>query len=231
MKLLNKISAIALLVGATSLNAQQLNLMSENGNNNSTGLINLRPFEETPNIAGTRYINDVFLPANVASQKGTYLMRYDVANDNMEFKKAEGQVFVLNKNPDSDYVITFNSTKEKYSLLKYNDKNGKEIFGYLKQLAGNDNITLYKRERINFVPEKIPKNGYEDKSPAKYQRGADEYYLKTNGKIEVFPSNKKKLLALYPDKKQQIETFLKEVDPSFKTDQGLSQITQFISTL
>lgn len=203
-------------------------LISTNGSSNSTGLIDLKAYEKNTKIEGSPYIIDKFLPATVEGVKGTHLMRYNAANDDIEYQKEENNIFVLNKSLKK-YDVTFMSNKYKYSVYEYTDTKGELVKGFLIELYSST-LTLLKREKINYVPEKYPKNGYEDLVPAHYERADDEFYLKEGDKIFPFPKNKKQLFSLYPEHKNDIDNFLKSNKISFKKDSDLISLVGFLST-
>jgi hypothetical protein len=204
-------------------------LVSTNGGSNSTGLIDLKAYEKNTKIEGSPYVVDRFLPATVEGVNGTYLMRYNAASDDIEYQKEENNIFVLNKSLKK-YDVTFMANKYKYSVYNYIDAKGESVKGFLIELFSST-LTLLKRERINYVPQNYPKNGYEDLVPAHYERVDDEFYLKEGDKISPFPKNKKQLFLLYPQYKDNIDSFLKSNKISFKKESDLIALVSFLSNL
>lgn len=67
--------------------------------------------------------------------------------------------------------------------------------------------------------------------PAKYVKMDDTFFLKNKDKgTSKFPDNKKGLLKLFPDKKEAIESFLKENKIDFDSESDLMKIIDFIAT-
>ena len=67
--------------------------------------------------------------------------------------------------------------------------------------------------------------------PAKYYKSSDIYFLKTKEKILEFPSSKKRLSKIFPDKKEAIEAFVKENKIDFDKESDKIKIIDFLATL
>ena len=65
---------------------------------------------------------------------------------------------------------------------------------------------------------------------SQYSKSSDVYFLKNNGKIAEFPSNRKKLAKLYPDMKGVIETFVKENKIDFDKEADKIKIIDLLAT-
>lgn len=204
-------------------------LISTNGSSNSTGLLDLRPFNDDSKVEGSQYIVDKFLPATIEGVEGTHLMRYNAAKDDIEYQKEENKIFVLDKSLKK-YDVTFMGNNYKYSVHEYTNYKGESTKGFLIELY-TSTFSLYKREKINFISDKYPKNGYEDLIPAHFERADDEFYIKKGNEIIPFPKNKKYLIAFYPEKKPEIEVFFKNNKLSFKKEKDLISITSYLSSL
>lgn len=188
----------------------------------------LRPFYYEPNkTVGTAYINNNFLPATVGDLKGNALVRYDVHNDEFEFVKGKDTLLLYK---DAKFgTITFANTGTKYKLIEYN-KKGKLAQGYLIWLFEKNNVTLFKKQNISFTNERLAKTSFETNQPAKFERGKDTYFFKDNDKpVFEFPSNKKGLLKLYPEKKTEIESFIKQNNIDFEKESDIIKLIEFLA--
>lgn len=204
-------------------------LISTNGSSNSTGLIDLKPFENNSKVEGSQYVIDKFLPATIEGVEGTHLMRYNALNDDIEYQKEENKIFVLDKT-NKKYDVVFTTNKQKFGVYEYTDIKGETVKGFLIELyAGN--VSLLKREKVKYVSEKYPKSGYEDLIPAHYERADDEFYIKSGNNILAFPKNKKALIKMYPDKKSSLDDFFKKNRVSFKNEKDIISIVAFLSSL
>jgi hypothetical protein len=204
-------------------------LISTNGSNNSMGLIDLRGFESSATIEGSAYVNDKFLPARIEGVEGVHLLRYNAANDDIEYQKEDDKIFVLNKS-DKKYDISFIGTKNALRVYDYTNTYGDSVKGFLNELYASK-ISLLKREKIKYVAEKYPKNGYDNLVPAHFERENDQYYIKDGERIVAFPKNKKYLIALYPSKKAELENFFKQNRYSFKDEKDLTAIASYLSAI
>lgn len=221
---------ISLFFSAFSI-AQDMgqSLVSTNGGSNSMGLIDLRNFENSPTIEGSAYVNDKFLPARIEGVEGIYLLRYNNVNDDIEYQKDADKIFVLNKS-EQKYDITFVGTKNKMRVYDYVDYYGNQTTGFLSEIYSSK-ISLLKKEKINYIPEKYPKNGYDVLAPAHFERVKDEYYIMEGDKIVSFPKNKKALIEMYPKKEEEINSFLKKNKLSFKDQNDMIGIVSFLSSV
>jgi hypothetical protein len=94
------------------------------------------------------------------------------------------------------------------------------------------NYTLYIKEKVTYYSGKVAKTTLEKDMPERYVKADNGYYFKNKeaGIIE-FPDSKKQLIKLYLDKKQEIETFIKETKVSFSEDYDRIKIIDFLATL
>jgi hypothetical protein len=184
---------------------------------------------EPAKTEGSPYLNKLFAPALVAGVSKNAMMRYDAFSDEFEFVNSTRDTLVLNKvEPYTN--ITFTITNTKYQLVDYKNK-GKETKGYLIWLFEKNNYALFKKQNVLYTKARIAKSGYEKDTPAKFEKGNDTFFLKDGDKgISEFPSNKKGLLKLYPEKKAEIETFVKQNDIDFDKESDLIKIVDFLAT-
>src|SRR5690606_38302356 len=129
------------------------------------------------------------------------------------------------------HTITFKNGMFTFKLRDYTDAKGKPARGYLIEKFSNNDIALYRKERVVFMAGKEAVNSYSNDVPPKLNRAKEEYYLQTkDGKTVEFP-NKKGLISMYPNKKSEIEKFLKENKLGFNRESDLIAITKFIANL
>lgn len=183
---------------------------------------------EPSKIVGSPYLNKMFAPAIVSNVSKNAMMRYDAYSDEFEFVNSTRDTLVLNK-VEPYTAITFTITNTKYQLVDYNNK-GKMTKGYLIWLAEKNNFTLYKKQNVTYTKERIAKSGYEKNTPASFERAHDTYYLKDNDKgIFEFPSNKKGLIKLFPEKKTELESFIKQNSIDFEKESDMIKIVDFLA--
>lgn len=181
------------------------------------------------NVEGTPYLNPMFTPATVNDVAQTAMMRYEANADEFEFINSTRDTLVLNKEERFN-TITFTLTNVKYKFVKYKDKKGEEVDGYLILLAEKNNSMLYKKQVVKFIKEKFATSSYDSDQPARFERGEDVYYFKNKeNPIVEFPNSKKALIKLFPDKKADIEAFLKQNKIDFGKEADLITIANFIA--
>ena len=184
-------------------------------------------------IEGSPYINNNFSLANIEGIPNNILMRYNGGKDEMEYildENGKKDTLVLRK-ADPLKTIVFKTPSTTYKYVPYVNNKGVSTYGYLVVLSEKNNVILYKQESVAYIPAKQASNSYQTSSSAKYNRAEDRYFLKTENGTSPFPDSKKKLLALYPDQKSALETFLKENKISFSKESDLIKLTAFIATM
>lgn len=180
---------------------------------------------------GSPYTNKFFLPAKVGEIKNNALMRYDAYNDEFEFIDAKKDTLVLNK-ADKFSNITFVNGNLRYELVDYTNRKGVLTNGYLIKLHEIKGYTLYKKQTVTYSKEQVAERPFEPSSPAKFEQDKDVFYFKNNDKgIVMFPSSKKNLLKLYPEKKTEIEAFVKQNDIDFDKEADMAKVIDFLASL
>ncbi len=178
---------------------------------------------------GSPYVLKVFMPAKVGDLSGNAFMRYNAFNDEFEFIDAKNDTLVLNK-VEAFKDITFVGTNVKYELANYTNKNGEASSGYLVRLHEKNDYVLYKKQKVNHYEAKAAKSSYDAGSPAKFEAVDDLFFYKTKEReIGEFPSNRKGVLKLYPDKKEKLEAFFKQQNIDFKNESDLIKLIEFLS--
>jgi hypothetical protein len=169
---------------------------------------------------GSPYFNKAFSLAKIDDSEHKFAIRYNAFSDEFEFLNSKNDTLVLDKT--SNYPkITFAGSNKKYVLVSYTDFTGKNHTGYLIEQYQKNNWFFLKRERISFYPGKKAKTSLENDMPAKYNKEREDFYLrKPDGSIVEFPESKKQLSKLFPDKKEAIESFVKEQKIDFEYDQN-----------
>lgn len=182
------------------------------------------------NIVGSPYFIEKFLLSEIVGVSIPVLIRYNGYKDEVEVKK-DDEIYLLPK--DSVYgEIVPKIGNYKIKFFKNGSLNGEHFSGYLFSLFSNNNVELLKRDKIVLQKAKEADNSYDMSVPPKYVKAKTEYLIKLNVDIfKEFPKGKKELIALYPAKKAEIETFLKENKVSFKEEKDMVKITEFIASL
>ncbi|HNP32465.1 MAG TPA: hypothetical protein PKN96_04185 [Flavobacterium sp.] len=180
---------------------------------------------------GSPYLNKAFLHAKVGDLIQNALMRYDAANDQFEFITATNDTLILNKTGALG-DISFSIPKATYQLVNYTERDGKKTTGYLVKLYEKNNFTLYKRQKVKYYPATAAKSSYDTASPARFDPMRDTFFLKRGeGEIIELPSGKKGILKLFPEKKDDLEAFIKQNDLDLEKERDVIMLIDFLASL
>lgn len=181
-------------------------------------------------IQGSQYLVKEFKLSEVSGVEQKLMVRYNAYTDQIEVEMENKEIFSLTKkNPYQ--TIFINSFQKKILLLNYKIDN-KEVNGYLVELFNENEICLYRRDKVDLEKGREPKTSYETYIPSKMVKANEEYYLGLNGKIPIqISKNKRQILELFPEKKEQLNVFFKKNDYSLKDEMSLIKTTKFLSTL
>lgn len=181
------------------------------------------------NTEGSPYLQKMFSLAKISTVSKSVLMRYDVFSDEFEFIDSKKDTLLLIKSAQFN-SITFTGTNTKYQLVNYINDKKEATLGYLIHLYEKNGYTLFKKQNISYFAEKKATVTFQKTTPAQFVPSKDSYYLKNGDKgISEFPSNKKNLLKLFPDKKDDIEAFLKKNAIDFSKESDKIKIVDFLA--
>lgn len=211
---------------------------SQNGLNGVQNLVNDGFISTTAtkfntNIKGSPYITDEFNLAKISnSTNQIYSVKYNGFLDEFEMQGKDNEIYAINKNESKDLIITFINTKKKYQIFNYfNEENDLEL-GYFIHINSQNPIKLLKKERIIFISEKKSSTGYDRAQPAEYKRSKDKYYIKVKDlEAVLLPSNKKKLVILFPTFEKKILTFIKTEKIKLKKETDLMKLINYLNQI
>ncbi|AWI25413.1 hypothetical protein [Flavobacterium pallidum] len=219
------VSSVASLCAQT-----RISNMINRTNGGSTSLVEKMGKKDSEAATGTPYVSPAFILATISNVKETILVKYNAYSDEMEIDNGDGKIFVLPKEDDFNTITLKTGTV--YKLLDYKNSDDVNVKGYMVEKTTVNGVTLLKKEKINLIAEKQPINGYGSYVPPRYDKQSEEYYLLLkNNRVVSFPKNKKKLQELFPGQAEKINSYLKENDLSFKKENDMVKLTQFLSTL
>ena len=196
--------------------------------NLGTGIFKNAKLEATHPL-GSPYVINKFADAKVGTIDQIAKMRYNVYKDEFEFISPKNDTLILDR--VNDFIdVKFVNSNIKYKLVNYLNLDEKYQYGYLINMYEKNEIGLFKKEIILLSDEKIARTSLERDIAPQYSKSSDVYFLKNNGKIAEFPSNRKKLAKLYPDMKEVIEKFVKENKIDFDIDADKIKIIDLLAT-
>ncbi len=224
----NRIFTLLSIFALTTLVAQNQNSSQDSNIFTSPNTSVLTSFNENlVGTVGTPFVDDFSL-AKVTGYKENYLIRYDGHKDQMQLKNFENQIIVIDKRTVSEVIFSNGSI---YKVYDYNLKNDKKN-GYLKQVKDNNKVSLLKKETVKFYPAKAAESSYQSDRKATYKRVDDIYlvYDKASNSINSI-SKKKAFLSLFPEKKSELEKFLKSNKIKFSKEQDLIKLVDFLNSI
>ncbi|MFV8270680.1 hypothetical protein ACNQGP_12220 [Flavobacterium sp. GT2N3] len=179
-------------------------------------------------VEGSEYLVDEFRLAEVSGIPQQIMVRYNAMTDMIEVQNEKKEVFSLMKKEPFN-TITIISFTDKIKLTNYKTKD-RDINGYLVLLLNNNEVDLYRRDKINLQIGKEAINSYSPATSARYVKANDEYYLSLKNETAVMmPKNKKELQDLFPEKKEEIAVYLKKNNFSLKDEKSVIEIAKFVS--
>jgi hypothetical protein len=183
---------------------------------------------DSATIEGSQYINKEFRLAEISGTTQKLLVRYNAMTDMIEVQNEKKELFSLIKK-DPFNTIAIATFTHKIKLLNYKTKEG-EVNGYLIELYNQNQVSLFRRDRVILQKEKEAINSYAVSTPARYIKASDEYYLSLKNETAVMmPKNKKELQDLFPTKKEEIATYIKKNNFSLKEEKSIIEMVKFIS--
>lgn len=171
-------------------------------------------------VLGTPYANTNFLPSLIPDSPESILVRYDANKDLVEVLIDE-KVYELPK-------------IEKFSTLKFKNSDITLVYiennGYFFRLVNGTN-QLLKKEKIqiqnvkpSIEPNSMIKDGY-----SKFEKVSPTYYIKTQNSLEKVSKDEQSVISLFPDKKPEIEDFMKKNKIKLKNEFDLIKLVNFLN--
>jgi len=179
-------------------------------------------------IQGTLYLNEEFSTGKIITSEGATFenipLRYNAYSDDLEFQKGEDTY-----NIDPKTIIRraeFGGAV--FGCMKY-DSFGK-IQNGLFEILTEGKATLLVKYTIKFL-EKEKVQAFADPKPARFDAPKKEYYMTMDGAPAKLITNKKSLLELFGDRKDEMESYISKNKLSVREDEGLTKIIAHFNTL
>ncbi|WHF50483.1 hypothetical protein QGN23_08535 [Chryseobacterium gotjawalense] len=177
-------------------------------------------------VQGTPYIYPDYVLGRVEGFPESYKMRYNANIDEINFKKGDQDLALLKDKPYG--TVNFKETNEIIKLEQYIYKNN-TILGYLFVVADKDNLKIFKKSTISYSPFVAAKNSYDIDKPAAYKKLPDVYFIKKgNGEIVEMPSNKNKLIDMFPEKKEAVNQYFKNNKVNLSDGKDLKKLAEIL---
>ncbi|HAI80396.1 MAG TPA: hypothetical protein DCL65_05110, partial [Chryseobacterium sp.] len=102
--------------------------------------------------------------------------------------------------------------------------------GYYFRIVDGKN-QLLKKEKIklkeiksSIEPNSLIKEGY-----IKFEKQNPLYFIKADEKLLQVPKNAKDFVSIYPDRREELERFIKENNIKIKQEESLIKLVQFMN--
>lgn len=181
------------------------------------------------NIEGSPYLNDEFINGTIFTtskmQFQNIPLRYNIYNDNLEFKTPENKVMGIAA-PEIIERVEFGEFKLvylPYSILKKINR------GFFKELVFN-HVSLYSKAEIAYEKATEPA-AYQDAKPAKFLERPNTYFLRIEKEAAILITNKKELIELFPKYHNEVETYIKKNKIKIKNEDQLVDLVNYYNSL
>jgi hypothetical protein len=180
-------------------------------------------------IEGSPYLDEEFKIGSIyTAQKLKYveiLLRYNIYNDNLEFKTPSGEIQALANTGVVEIAIIGNN---QFVSLSYVEAN-KFKKGFLVVIE-EGRASLYSKPIVAFKEAAQPA-AYKQPEPAKFIRKSDEYYLRIATEPAVSIKSKKDLIDALPDNQKAIEDFINKNKIKIGKPEGLKEVVRYYNSL
>jgi len=184
--------------------------------------LKLRSLKNTPTVkaSGSAYLNESFSPIIIKTDQDATIKvngRYNAYNGDIEIVKPPSSRPLALDITDTNYEITFTNSGKIYKSYTYINENEKKESGFfVVTYRSNKTMSLYKKEKINFIPAIIAgASSYNGSQDAKFKRISDKYYYlkkdNTTNTLISFPKKKKELIKILSlETNKDISSFIKQ---------------------
>lgn len=180
-------------------------------------------------IKGSPYLNGEFVSGTIYTTMKTQYndvpLRYNMYNDDLEFKNPAGEILALAKPEIVEYAV-FGNDRLVYCNYSVGNKP-KQGFFVLKQ---EGNAALLSKVSVIYQEPTEP-GAYKEAEPAKFVRRADEHYIRVGSEMALPVSNRKSVLEAFPDNRDKIEDFISKNKIKLNKPEGLAEVVKFYNSL
>jgi len=181
------------------------------------------------NIKGSPYLDDEFNYGSIYTVQKMHFadipLRYNIYNDDLEFKTPEGEVQAL-ATPDIVEKAVFGSIQLVYCPYIVSNKNKKGFFVVLEE----GKVSLYAKPGVIFREGTAP-GAYKEPEPPKFVKKSDDYYLRVGSGQAQIIGNKKELIALFPDNQDKIKSFISKNKTKTNKPESLKELFKYYNSL
>ena len=180
-------------------------------------------------IKGSPYLNAEFLNGTIyttmKTQYNNVPLRYNLYNDDLEFKNPAGEILALAQPEIVEYAV-FGDYRLVYSNYSFGNKPKKGLL----VLIEDGKAKLLSKVSVIYQEPTQP-GAYKEAEPAKFVRRADEFLIRVGAEMALPISNKKSVLEAFPDNRDKIEDFLSKNKIKLNKPEGLVEVVKFYNSL
>jgi len=181
------------------------------------------------NAEGSRYLNDNFIAAKINKISETQWIRFNVVENTVEMKAENDEVRTLSLN-QIQKIQLLNGSDIVFEIHHYRDEHGTIQSSFFESISSGKNYTLYRKERIKFVPSIPEKSSYEPAVPARFVKIKTKLYVSgflEEGHLEEIPTKKKAFLKLFGANATSIQKFIKAEKLQWQNSEALVLILNY----
>ena len=191
--------------------------------NESNDLIDLS------NINGSPYENDEFLPGKAVSKNlnnsKTFLLRYNIYNDVLEIKDDKNLIGLIKS---ANIYATIKGTEYHYEDFIADNNMAKK--GYFILLSKGENVSLFLRKTKQYKEPIQAKTSFHKNEPAAFI-DSESFYFKKDNVMSSLSQNKKKILQQFPEKEDELNSYLKKEKINLKSEKDLIQLFSYLDSV
>lgn len=180
-------------------------------------------------IQGSPYLNDEFVNGTIYTvQKMQYNgipLRYNIYNDNLEFKTQNNEIQELAE-PGIVQKAIFGDAQMVYLPYTQGNKINKGFFLILEE----GKAALYAKPGVLYK-KPTQQAAYKEAESAKFVKKTDEYYIRIGVENAVLIKSKKDLISVFPDNKEKIEKFIDQNKVNPNKAENLREVVRFYNSL
>lgn len=180
-------------------------------------------------INGSPYLNDEFIIGTIFTttemQFQDIPLRYNIYSGKLEFKTPENEVLALAA-PEIVKRAEFGEFKLSYITYSLSKKIKR---GFFEELV-NGKVSLFTKAEILYQKPTKPA-AYKDAEPAKFIERPNLYFLKVEKESAKKIDNKKGLIEMFPDNREQVATFIKKNKIKVNKEDQLIELVTYYNSL
>lgn len=165
---------------------------------NSVSKIGVGGVVDNDDYEGSPFLDKEFLPSTIKGEKGVFLLRYNIYNDEIVLKR------------DDKY---FKIPKEDVDYFKINDKYIVRLINgsyYIDSSIEKNNYVIVRKEHITFAAGKASENTYDQARSPKFSNAKPDYFLFNMEQKVITPLKKEDIKRLFPNKSTELDENFKK---------------------